>query len=60
MLSIYYDSDMSSRLGSEIAGEITLMGKKKLVLFLFDSSEKFFLLPSFIPKMSGTRITEVF
>lgn len=41
MLSIYYDSDGSSKLGSEIPGYSTLIGKKQLILFMFNSTEKF-------------------
>lgn len=40
MLSVYYDNDRNSKLISEIAGGITLIGKKQLILFLFDSSEE--------------------
>lgn len=41
MLSIYYNSDRSSKLGSKIAGDTTFIGKKQLILFLFNSTEKF-------------------
>lgn len=40
MLSVYYDNDRNSKLGSEIAGDITLIGKKQLILFLFNSGEE--------------------
>jgi len=40
MLSVYYDNNKNSKLGSEIAGDITLIGKKQLNFFLFSSGEE--------------------